>query len=134
MAPIIYCMPGNNAAYSESCWEEAKEVARSPARESLCEGGQALVNSNSKQLSRCIASSLYFAAYSAHPREGCPSAQLFAQNPPRQMVYCASQFCRKTLYRFSSNVTFLELDYPLSGAIDIGILHSLYNQAPKKVI
>jgi hypothetical protein len=38
------------------------------------------------------------------------------------------------VYRFSSNVPFLELDYPLSGAIDIGILHSLYNQAPKKVI
>jgi hypothetical protein len=35
------------------------------------------------------------------------------------------------LYRFSSNIPFLELDYPLSGAIDIGISHSLYNQALK---
>jgi hypothetical protein len=27
----------------------------------------------------------------------------------------------------------LDLDYPLNGAIDIGISHSLYNQASKKV-
>jgi hypothetical protein len=40
----------------------------------------------------------------------------------------------RRLYRFSSNVPFLELDCPLSGAIDIGILHSLYNQAPKKAV
>ncbi|MDR1541467.1 MAG: hypothetical protein LBU32_26440 [Clostridiales bacterium] len=38
------------------------------------------------------------------------------------------------LYRFSSNVPILEIDCPLSGAIDIGMLHSLFNQAPKKVI
>jgi hypothetical protein len=37
------------------------------------------------------------------------------------------------LYRFSSNVPFF-VDCPLSGAIDIGISHSPYNQAPKKVI
>jgi hypothetical protein len=36
------------------------------------------------------------------------------------------------LYRFSSNVTFLELDYPLKGAKCIS--YSLYNQAPKKII
>jgi hypothetical protein len=35
-------------------------------------------------------------------------------------------------YRLSSNVPFLEPEYPLSGAIDIGISHSLYNQAAKK--
>jgi hypothetical protein len=29
---------------------------------------------------------------------------------------------------------FLKLDYPLSGAIDIGILHSLYNQAKKVIL
>jgi hypothetical protein len=38
------------------------------------------------------------------------------------------------IYRFSSNVPFLELDCPLSGAIDIGILHSLYNQQKKAVL
>jgi hypothetical protein len=36
--------------------------------------------------------------------------------------------------RFSSNVPFLKLDYPLSGATDNGISHSLYNQAPKKIL
>jgi hypothetical protein len=39
------------------------------------------------------------------------------------------------IYRFSSNVPFLELDYPLNGAkCRFGILHWLYNPAPKKVI
>jgi hypothetical protein len=39
------------------------------------------------------------------------------------------------IYRFSSNVPFLELDYPLSGAkCRYRQLHSLSNQAPKKVI
>jgi hypothetical protein len=39
------------------------------------------------------------------------------------------------VYRFSSNVSFLELYYPLSGAkCRFSILHSLYNRAPKKVI
>jgi hypothetical protein len=41
---------------------------------------------------------------------------------------------RGCLYRFSSNVPFLELGCPLSGAIDIGISHSLYKQAPKKAV
>jgi hypothetical protein len=36
------------------------------------------------------------------------------------------------IYRFSSNAPFFELDYPLSGAIDSGISHSLYNQAQKR--
>jgi hypothetical protein len=38
------------------------------------------------------------------------------------------------VYSFSSNVPFLELDCPLSGEIDIGILHSLYNQQKKTVL
>jgi hypothetical protein len=33
---------------------------------------------------------------------------------------------------FHLNVLFLWLDCPLSGAIDIGILHSLYNQLQKR--
>jgi hypothetical protein len=43
-------------------------------------------------------------------------------------------FRRLNLYRFSLNVPFLELDCPLNGATDISILHSLYNQAPKKAV
>jgi hypothetical protein len=57
-----------------------------------------------------------------------------APNNPSPYVRISSQSSLTMLYRFSSNVPFLELDCPFSGAIDIGILHSLYNQAPKKVI